>query len=358
MRELGYRVVIAGKTHFGPRPAFPFEILPESNAMPPGKNHVLWTDLNTAAVERLLAGHDRARPLCLVVCSHSPHVYWPENDGYDPAKIPLPPYLLDTLETRAALAKYYTDVTWMDRQVGEVRSSLAKHGYTPDTLFLFTADQGAQFPFGKWNLYDAGMRVPLIAAWPGKIRPARSTQAMVSLVDVLPTLVDAGGGKSPEDLDGRSFLPVLLGKARRHRDEVYASHTGDGRMNRTPMRAIRTSRYKYILNLKPETVYRTHISEGVSADGKDYWDSWERLARTDPKAAAVVRRYRERPAEELYDLRSDPWEQHNLAAEPAHQARLSELREKVRRWRLRQGEDLARVPLPEDARRGSVPYAQ
>lgn len=156
--DLGYRVVIAGKTHIGPRAVFPFEYLENSNVMPPGKNHVLWTDLNTAAIAKLLADHDRARPLCLIACCHSPHTYWLENDGYDPAKILLPPYGLDTPETRAARCRYYTDVSWMDRQVGEVREALQKHGYAERTLFIYTADQGAQWPFGKWNLYDAGIR--------------------------------------------------------------------------------------------------------------------------------------------------------------------------------------------------------
>ena len=129
LRELGYRVVLAGKTHVGPRERFPFEYLKDSNVMPAGKNHVLWTDLNTGAVDALLAGHDREKPLCLVVCSHSPHVYWPENEGYEAGKIALPPGMLDTPETRAVRCRYYTDVTHMDRQVGQVLDSLEKHGF-------------------------------------------------------------------------------------------------------------------------------------------------------------------------------------------------------------------------------------
>jgi len=358
LKERGYRVVLAGKTHIGPRAAFPFEYLAGSNVMPPGKNHVLWTDLNTGAVDRLLAEHDRKQPLCLVVCSHSPHVYWPESEGYDPAKVELPPYLLDTPETRATRSRYYTDVSWMDRQVGEVRDSLSKHGYADQTLFLYTADQGAQFPFGKWNLYDTGIRAPLLAAWPGKVKPGSTTGALVSLVDLLPTLIEVTGDKAPKDLDGRSFLPVLLGRSQRHREEVYAAHTGDGKMNRTPMRCVRTGRYKYLLNLAPQTVYQTHISEGAGPDGKSYWTSWERVALKDLGAARLVQRYRHRPAEELYDLQQDPWEQQNLAGDQSHSGLLSRLREKLKRWRLQQGEDLSKVPMPEDARQGEIPYAK
>src|SRR5215203_4140526 len=114
--------------------------------MPPGKKHVLWTDLDTSVVDQFLASHEKSKPLCLIVCSHSPHVYWPEETAkaYDPAKIKLPPYLLDTPETRAMRCKYYGDVSWMDKQLGDVTASLARHGYDDakngvGTLLMFTS---------------------------------------------------------------------------------------------------------------------------------------------------------------------------------------------------------------------------
>ncbi|CAA9375537.1 MAG: Arylsulfatase, partial [uncultured Phycisphaerae bacterium] len=210
-----------------------------------------------------------------------------------------------------------------------------------------------------WNLYDAGIRGPLIVRWPGKVKPGSATAAMVSLVDLLPTVVAAAGATlPPAEMDGRSFLPVLLGQADKHLDAVYASHTGDGKMNRSPMRAVRTGRYKYILNLNPGEAYKTHVSEGVSDDGKLYWDSWVRLAERDAHAAEMVRRFRHRPAEELFDLSADPWEQTNLAADVGHASTLKELREQLKQWRVQQGEDLNKVPMPEDARTGNVPYAK
>lgn len=357
-REAGYRVVLAGKTHFGPREIFPFEYLPNSNVMPPGKKHVLWTDLNTSAVAEMLASHDQQQPLCLVVASHSPHVYWPENDGYDPAKISLPPYLLDTPETRLAMYRYFTDVTWMDKQVGEVLDALAKSGFAENTLFGFTSDHGAQVPFGKWNLYDAGIRTPLIVRWPGKVKAGSTTAAMVSLIDLLPTFLEAAEAKAPSDVDAKSFLSVLRGDAEKHREEVFAAHTGDKEMNRTPMRCVRTSRFKYIANLAPDIRYTTHISDAKGPDGKDYWDSWERVAERDEHAKQVIERYRHRPAEELYDVQADPYELKNLADDPAHAKTLAELRERVKQWRVQQGEDLNHVPMPEDARLGEIQYAK
>jgi arylsulfatase A-like enzyme len=359
LKKLGYRVVIAGKTHIGPRAAFPFEYLPDSNVMPPGKHELLYTDLNTAAVDDLLKSNDpAAQPLCLIVAAHSSHVYWLPNDGtYDPKSVHLPPSFVDTPETRKVRCEYLTDVTHLDEQVGAVLASLEKHHYADNTLFMFSADQGAQWPFAKWNVYDAGIHVPLLVRWPGHVKPGTETGSMVSLVDVLPTFVEAAGGTPPADIDGRSFLRVLADPATPHRDEVYAAHTGDKEMNHAPTRCVRTARYKYIANLRPDIRFTTHISDGGVRDGREYFDTWVRAAEHDPAAKAVVDRYYHKPAEELYDVEKDPYELHNLAGDPAYAKPLAELREKVKQWRLQQGEDLNKAPLPEDARTGQFKYA-
>jgi arylsulfatase A-like enzyme len=357
--DLGYRVVIAGKTHIGPREEFAFEYLKGSNFMPKGKKHVLWTELDTGKVETLLAEHDKAKPLCLLVCTHSPHVFWMDNDGYDPAKIKVPPYLLDTPETRQMRAKYYTEVTHMDAQLGEVMGSMKSHGYVDNTLLIFTADQGAQWPMSKWTLYDAGIRAPLIVRWPGKAKTASTSGALVSLIDLLPTMLEAAGGTPSKDLDAKSFLGVIQGETETHRDATFSLNTGDKDMNRSPARAVRTAKYKYILNLLPQDIFKTHITDAGGEDGLFYWRSWEKLAAGgDAHAKEVIERYRHHPAEELYDVEADPYELKNLAADPAHAQTLEELRQKLKEWRLQQGEDLAKVPMPEDARSGPLPYAE
>src|SRR5262249_11599009 len=142
----------------------------------------------------------------------------------------------------------------------------------------------------------------------------------------------------PADIDGRSFAGVLRGEKKSRRDEIYATHSGDKDFNVYPMRCVRTVRWKYILNLHPEFQYSTHINRGGDRDGLDYFRSWEPAAKTDAKAAEIVRRYKERPREELYDLAADPHEEHNLADNPANASRLKELREKVAAWMKAQGD--------------------
>jgi arylsulfatase A-like enzyme len=337
LKAAGYEVFHFGKSHFQPAANFrdwtpvPSEI----------KGGPLNADLDTEAVDRWMAQRAATKtsaPLCLIVCSHSPHVYWRANAGYDPRRVELPPTFVDTPETRSERARYYSDVTFADQQLGEVRASCRKH-LSKDTLFIYTSDNGAQWPFAKWSLYDAGIHMPFIAEWPGVISPGSRSGALVSFCDFLPTILEIAGGQPPPDIDGRSFANVLLGKAAAHRSEIYAAHSGDGDFNVFPTRCVRTAKYKYILNLHPEFKYTTHIDVAGPNDGRIYFDSWVAKAKTDPGAERIVKRYHEHPADELYDIVADPHETKNLAGEAAHAATVRELRAIVHAWMISLGDE-------------------
>lgn len=295
------------------------------------------TDLQPEKVEEFLAEREDGKPLFMWVGTHSPHVYWPPNDGYDPGEVELPPTFVDTPETREYRTQYYTDVTLMDMRLGKVYDSVRRH-LGENTLFIYTSDHGAQWPFGKWNLYDAGIRIPFQAVWPGVIPKGQRWGAMLSFVDFLPTVLELANAPVPAGLDGLSFAPLLEGKTKAHREYVFTTHSGDGRMNVYPMRSVRTRRYKYILNLHPEYEYATHIDKGKNEDGLKFWRSWEAVAPTDSEAALAVKAYHERPKEELFDLDADPYEQQNLADDPAQAGRLIELRQRVGWWMAQQND--------------------
>ena len=161
---------------------------------------------------------------------------------------------------------------------------------------------------------------------------------MVQWIDLLPTLIESAAGTVPAGIDGRSFLSVLRGHATDHRDAVFTTHSGDGRMNVYPIRSVRTAAWKLIVNLHPEFAHTTHIDKALARDGGRYWLSWFEKANADPAAAATVRRYHERPAVELYDLRTDPFEQRNLAALPAQAKRVSDMRAQLTAWMKAQGD--------------------
>ncbi len=366
LKPLGYRVAIAGKFHVGPIDQYPFEFIHNTNVPEPGHEGqgVLWTDLNMAPVDEWLAKISKSKePFMLVVNDHSPHVFWPEKAEYEASEIDIPGFHIDTKETRKSRARYYTDITKMDGNVGKLLSSLEKYKMSENTIVIFTADQGPQWAFGKWNLYDYGIRVPLLIKWPGKIKGGSETDAIVSLIDLLPTAVEIAGGTppaSPEVIDGMSIIPLLLGQKCDHRQRVYASHSGDGVMNQSPLRMIRTSRYKYILNLAPEIKYTTHIdkSKGGHDEGQEYWFSWETRSHENDHAAAVLWRYHNRPKEELYDVTKDPYELVNLAGNPYYKDIVEDFRADMAEWREQQGDKESGpfVAPPRDNKPPVAPY--
>lgn len=289
-------------------------------------------------VAAYLEKRDTKKPLCLFVGTHSPHVPWPQESSYDPAKLKPPASHVDTKETSEMRSRYYTAVTKADSDLGEIMD-LARASLGENVLFIYMSDHGAQWPFGKWNLYDAGIRVPFIAAWPNVIRPGTESGAMISLIDLLPTMIETAGGQSPADLDGKSFLDVLRGKKYNHRERIVATHSRDGNMNVYPIRAVRTRDWAYIRNLDPQATHSTHIDKAMGKDGLYYWLSWVEKAKSDPAAAKVIERYQKRPAEELYDLKNDPLQLRNIAANPIHAELLKQLRAEIDDWMTQQKDE-------------------
>lgn len=311
-------------------------------------------DCVEAAIE-WLKRRPAGKPLCLMVGTNWPHVPWPTDESAL-GRVSIPPTHVDTPETRSARARYLAAVANADRDLGLMLDA-TRAVFGDDALFLFTSDHGAQLPFGKWNLYDAGVRTPVIAAWPGRIKPGSTSDALVSWIDLLPTCLEAAGGEPPPSgpsdgqVSGRSFLPVLRGETDQHRDRIFLTHSGDGGMNQYPMRAVRRPQWKYIRNLNPAGEFHTHIDKAAAGDGRSYWDTWVAKAKHDPTAAATVRRYYVRPAEELYDVIADPWEQKNLAADPVHAGVLAELRADLDAWMAETGDKgMATERLLRDSR--------
>ncbi len=211
------------------------------------------------AVKFLKKRGRKEKPLCLMVGTNWPHVPWPETaEGYDPQKISPAPGNVDTAVSRAWRARYAAAVTRADSDLGLTLAAV-REVLGDSTLILMTSDHGSQWPFGKWNCYEGGVRVPLIVSWPGVIRPGTRTTAMVSWIDLLPTLFAAAGGAPPAGIDGRSFLEVLKGSSTTHRDEIFTTHSGDGNWNVYPQRSVRVGQWKYIRNLHPEFAFTSHV---------------------------------------------------------------------------------------------------
>ena len=336
LQDLGYEVVSFGKVgHYGQTPDYGFDLARHFN---------YHDDVCVDEAVKWLNQRSSDKPLCLFVGSNWPHVPWPEASEYDPQVLSVPSRHVDTKETRNARASYYEAVHTMDQELGLVFDT-ARQKLGGDVLFIHTSDHGAQWPFGKWNLYEDGIRTPLIISWAGKVQPGTRSDALVSWVDLLPTIVEAAGGESPATLDGKSLMPVLKGATSRHRDAIFTVHSGDGNMNVFPMRSVCTERWKYIRNLHPEFRFSSHVTKKPGDTG--YWPSWVQQARTDAHAADVVQRYQQRPAEELFDLHADPLEQRNLADDPAHAGQLQKMQSQLTSWMQSQSDTQTVFGMPE-----------
>jgi len=345
-RDLGYQTANIGKFSKHPTRAFPYEFV--RKRWSPAEHDAGLIDL----VDDFLKDRDTDRPLFLEVNTADTHQPWLENKDYDISTLTVPPHLIDTKETRNALAEYYTSVKTLDSNIGKIVRSLEKHGYRDNTLLIYTSDHGPNFAFAKWCLYDEGIRVPFIAKWPEVIKPNTTTDAMISLSDIVPTIVEAAGGTAPKDIDGQSFMGILTGQKKEHRQAVFASHTGNHnrypvwKANWTPARAIRTRTHQYILNLNPNYEFICHIT-GCKPDRQPtayhpYWDSWVELAKADEGAKMRVNQFQHRPQHELYDLTKDPFEKENIANRPENAELLKSLQAQLSAWRTKQGD---KVPV-------------
>lgn len=186
---------------------------------------------------------------------------------------------------------------------------------TQETLLLFTADHGIAFPRAKTTLHDAGIEVPLLMRWPaGGVAGGRVYGELISNVDVLPTLLEAAEIAVPDNVQGRSFLPLLRGEPYLPRDAVFAEKTYHELYD--PQRCIRTERHKLIHHF--EVASRAYAATDITS-GPAYKTMVDELVQ----GRAML---------ELYDLEADPTERQNLAADPDHADVLASLGRRLRAW--------------------------
>ena len=374
LQAAGYRTGRVGKFHVAPESVYQFqEVFPGNERNP----------VEMAENVRSFVGSSDPRPFFLYFATSDPHrsgdpsvaaergsapaarpgAITPDAFGnrpggyppipetrYRPADVLVPPWLPDNPDTRSELAEYYQSVSRLDFGVGRLLQILRDAGVYESSLVLYISDHGAAFAGAKTTVYEPGLRSPLIVRHPGASRRGVRSTAMISWVDLTPTILEFANAAPPtygqpielaeirsqvperHGLHGRSFLGILQEDAPRGWDEVFASHTFHEVTMYYPMRVVRGRRYKLIWNL----------AHGLSFPfASDLWSSaaWQGVfqrggltARYGPRSAGE---YIHRPEFELYDVQADPFEARNLAAEPAHALVLAEHREKIRSFQQR-----------------------
>ncbi len=330
----GYTVALTGKDHSTkPASVFPFQIVKayETNCVSPTD------DYNINGVKDFISA--QKSPYCLFVMSINPHAPWTVGDRseFDADKLILPPHWVDTKAVREEFVKYLAEVRRLDNQVGELMQVLKEAGQDKNTMVVFLGEQGPQFPGGKWTLWDNGQLSSMIVRWPGQVKSNSQTDATVQYEDVTPTFLAIAGGEPIPGLDGHSFLPVLTGETNKHRDYAYGIHNNIPEGPPYPIRSIRSKRYKLLLNLTAEKPY--HIKYMMNLAKKDsYWNEWMDKSKSSPKAKTLTDRIVNRPGVEFYDLKKDPNELHNLAANPTFKKKVEDYTKLLTAWMQQQGD--------------------
>ena len=218
---------------------------------------------------------------------------------------------------------------------------LDKHQLRDNTLVMVVSEQGSGFPFAKWTCYELGLTSGMIVRWPERVAPGSKSAALVEYTDVVPTFLAAAGLKTPKTMDGRSFLPVLLGRKEEHKKHTFGIHTTCGIGNGSEYFGIRscgTKTHRYIRNLNHREKF-TNVVTREGGDKADFWMSWVKAAYAgNHHAEAMTHKYHHRPAEELYDVENDPHCLNNLIGNPKYAILKKELSAQLDGWMRSQGD--------------------
>jgi N-sulfoglucosamine sulfohydrolase len=300
LRDAGYYTAAVGKWHIGElvRPQFDLAVEPPGDSGAEG-----WVDA--------LHGRPKDKPFFFWLASHDPHVPYSDlkPDGpYQPKDAVILPTYLDSPGTRQNIAQYYTEISRLDSYVGKVMDELKAQDLLQNTYVIFLSDNGAPMPRAKTTLYDAGIRTPLIISGPHVVTNSK-TDALVSSLDLMPTVLALAGVKKAETMPGLEFSSLLANPKQNHRDMVFAEQHDHGfPINK---QAVRSSDYLYIHNIGDN---KTNCILEVQPMGKELQQAFKEKKLNREQSLCFIR---PAPEEEFYDIRQDPLQLHNLANDPA-----------------------------------------
>ena len=254
-----------------------------------------------------------------------------EDLRHDPKQVPIPPYHPRTPEMEHDWAQYYDKIEDMDTEVGRLLQQLEKDGLKDSTIVFYYSDHGGVLGRSKRYMYESGLRVPLIVYFPEMYKDLlpesmkSQTDRIVSFVDFPATVLSLAGVDIPEHFQGRPFFGGQEGPEREY------AYSFRGRMDEKidMSRSVRDKQYRYIRNYMPHKIYGQYLEYLWRAPSMRSWEKAYYAGELNETQEAF---FKTKPAEELYDIREDPFNINNLAKDPEYENVLLELREKNREW--------------------------
>lgn len=316
LRPAGYYSVLVGEQHIAKRP----DIIGFDRVEKIPTSHVE----SVAPVAIAALSEPLPEPFFLSVGFFETHRDWLGPSSVRDALYSVPPANLpDAPRTRHDMASYKASARTLDHGVGSVLEALDAQNLADDTLVLLTTDHGLAFPGAKATLFDRGLGVMLIMRGPGGFAGGKVHDALVSHLDVYPTLCELAGVPTPEFAQGLSLLPLVRRETDALRDALFCEMTWHAAYE--PQRAVRTGRYKYVRRFGDR-------ERPVLANCDD----------SPSKELLIEHGWGDRhvPFVQLYDLVFDPNEAANLAEDPAQAGVLAELGAMLERWMGETGDPL------------------
>lgn len=319
-RRLGYNKILKGEVQ---------------SVDPSGVEYTMLNDIANAKAVAEYLGTPKLKPFFLSFGMVSTHLPLPQPDlDINPAYLQPPPTLPDHPLTRQDMAGFMTLARNADRCVGIVLNAIKSNNLDKDTLIIFTTDHGIAFPWMKCNLFDDGIGVALILKFPGGEGSGTVVDALVSQLDLYPTICELAGVNRQSWLEGHSLLPLVQEKLKETREEIFAEVTYHAAYE--PMRCVRTKRYKYIR-------YFDDFAEVVKANIDD-----SRSKQFLLEQGLISRKHH--PDEMLFDLYYDPHERENLVPDDSYSKIRTAMEEKLKHWMVSTNDPLlaGTVPVPPE----------
>ena len=235
----------------------------------------------------------------------------------------LPPYFPDTRVIRHDWAVYLDQIELMDSQVGEIVARLKQEGRYNTAMIIFCGDNGRCHLRGKNWLYEPGLKVPLIIKWPEGARAGEVVSGMVSMLDVSATIVDLAEARPTKKLDGQTLTNGATRKL------IFGARDAGGEV-KDHIRSVCDGRWKYIRNYVPEIGYQESKYTNEHRPMREEMLRLQDAGKLSDVQSLVL--LKEKPAEELYDLHSDPYEIRNLASSPVHLGVKQKLAAQLEQW--------------------------